>query len=57
MKSLFYPRLPAEEWAAEREKIAARKPHLSLVAPDPRPDPDMYRWVSVSDVIPVREEP
>lgn len=35
---------PAEEWAAEREKIAARKPHLALVGKDRRPSADMYAW-------------
>lgn len=54
--SLFAPKLPAEEWAAEREKIAARKPHLSLVGKDKRPSSDMYRWVDVALLVPVGEE-
>lgn len=42
MKSLFAPLLPAEIERRERERIAARKPHLSLVGKDPRPEPDMF---------------
>jgi hypothetical protein len=44
IKALLSPKTTAEEWAIERDKIAARKPHLSLVVKDPRPDPDMYVW-------------
>lgn len=50
IRSLFSPRLPAEEERIERERIAARKPHLSLVGKDPRPVADMYVWKPVSDL-------
>lgn len=53
--SLFRPVLPADVERIERERIAKKRPHLSLVRPDPRPDPDMFAWRSVADFIPVRE--
>lgn len=38
------PTTPAEDWAHEREQIARKAPHLSVVAKDPRPDPEMFTW-------------
>jgi hypothetical protein len=49
---IFAPKLPADEWAEERRKIASRKPHLVLV--DRRPDPELYRWYRVEDLVPVK---
>jgi hypothetical protein len=49
--SLFAPRLPAEIERRERERIAVKKPHLNLVGQDRRPDPDMFRWVSLDEVM------
>ena len=48
--SLFAPRLPAEIERREREQIAARKPHLSLVGKDRRPDPNMFVWKDVASL-------
>jgi hypothetical protein len=56
MKSLFAPRLPAEIERAERERIARKTPHLALVVKDPRPEPNMYVWRSVADLVPVNGE-
>jgi hypothetical protein len=47
---LFAPLLPAEIERREREKIARKHPHLALVPKD-RPDPDMFRWVSLDEVM------
>jgi len=54
MKSLFAPRLTNEIWRAEREKIARKHPHLSLVNKDPRPDPDMFSWRDVGELFEAR---
>jgi hypothetical protein len=35
---------PHDEWAAEREKVARKRPEFALVPKDPRPDPDMFAW-------------
>lgn len=50
LRRFFGPVTPSEEWQIERERIAARKPHLSLVREDPRPDPDMFAWRSVAEL-------
>jgi hypothetical protein len=50
MLRLLRPITPAEEWAAERAKIARKRPDLALVT-QPRPDPDMFRWWSVSELM------
>jgi hypothetical protein len=47
---LFAPKLPADIERAEREKIARKHPHLSLVNRDPRPDPDMFSWRDVGEL-------
>lgn len=49
--SLFAPRTPSEEWALERDRIARRSPALALVpkSGDPRPDPDMFRWMTIEE--------
>lgn len=51
IRHLFKPVTPAEELRAEREKIARKSPALSLVKPDPRPDPRMWEWHSVAELI------
>jgi hypothetical protein len=53
IRALFAPITPAEELARERERIARRKPHLALASTqtDPRPNPDMFRWHAVSDLL------
>ena len=51
MIRLFRPTTPAEELAEERARIARKAPHLSVVGKDPRPDPDMWRWWSVAELI------
>lgn len=56
MRAFFAPRLPAEIERAEREKVARQKPRLSLVGLDPRPDPSMFAWRSVADLIPIQPE-
>lgn len=49
----FAPKLPAEVEREERERIARKRPHIALVVParDPRPDPDMFRWHSVAELL------
>lgn len=56
MFPLLKPMSPAEEERAERERVFKLKPHLSLVGKDRRPDPDMFRWVEVASMFPVRKE-
>lgn len=56
MKSLFAPKLPSEIERAEREKIARKHPHLSLVGKDPRPDPCHFEWKSVAELFTERGE-
>jgi hypothetical protein len=51
--SLFAPKLPADEWRAEMARVEKRRPDLRIV--DKRPDPQMFRWVSLSDLIPIKE--
>lgn len=53
IRALFTPMTPAEEERLERERIARKKPHLALVGAvkDPRPDPDMFRWWSVAELL------
>lgn len=57
--SLFAPRLPAEEWAAERERIARKAPRLALVPHVPPPPkvatPDFYVWHEIKTLLPVEE--
>jgi hypothetical protein len=55
IRSLFAPRTPSEVLAEERAKVLARKPALSLVRPDPRPQPEMFVWRSVADLIPIKD--
>lgn len=50
LRRFFGPVTPSEEWQIERERIAARKPHLSLVKEDPRPDGSMFEWKSVAEL-------
>jgi hypothetical protein len=42
---------PHDEWAAEREKVARKRPEFALVPKDPRPDGDMFRWFSVEELM------
>lgn len=50
--SFLAPILPAEIERRERERVAKKRPHLSLVGVrDPRPDPDMFRWWSVAELM------
>jgi hypothetical protein len=49
IRALFAPKTPAEELAEERARIARKRPDLVLI--DRRPDPDMFRWWSVADLI------
>jgi hypothetical protein len=51
LAKLFAPALPAEELAKERAKVAKRLPHLALVGKDRRPDPTMFAWFSVEEMI------
>lgn len=53
IRALLPPKTPAEEWAAERARVAKRQPHLSIV---PKPEPDHFVWRSVKDLIPVESE-
>jgi hypothetical protein len=55
IRSLFAPRTPSEVLAEERARVAARKPALSLVRPDPRPQPEMFVWHRIADLIPIKE--
>lgn len=52
--------LPYEAERVERERIAARKPHLALVDHVPTPakaaEPDFYTWHDVSVLLPVNGE-
>lgn len=48
--TFWKPLLPAEIERAERERIARKHPHLSLVQKDPRPDPEMFTWKRVEDL-------
>ena len=52
MKGLFAPMTPAEVERLERERVAKKKPALALVTTrDPRPDPEMFRWVSIAELM------
>lgn len=53
IRALFAPISPADELREERERVARRKPHLALASSqaDPRPDPDMWRWFSVEELM------
>lgn len=48
---LFTPATPADEERAERERVAKRRPHLALAGQDPRPDPQMFAWFSVAEMV------
>lgn len=52
--TFWKPLLPAEIEKAERQAVERRKPHLSLVQKDPRPDPEMFTWKRVEDLCPVQ---
>jgi hypothetical protein len=45
--ALFAPTTPAEIERRERDRIARKTPHLSLVGKDRRPDPLMFVWRDV----------
>lgn len=52
IRALFAPQTPYEAEKAEREAVARKKPHVALVSSqDPRPDPDMFRWWSVAELM------
>ena len=55
IRHLFSPLTPADQERIERERIAIKAPHLSLVGKDPRPDPEMFRWVSVASMFEERD--
>jgi hypothetical protein len=50
LRRFFGPVTEHEELALERERIARKSPHLSLVKEDPRPDATMFEWKSVAEL-------
>lgn len=48
---LLRPTTPAEQERIERERVVRTKPHLAFVCKDPGPDPSMFDWHSLEDLI------